>query len=407
MNLSSIAANITRATTPAANRTPAQAQPQVVDQFTPSEFGQAHSQLLQALLAPVAEKVGAKSLTDKLAIGVLDQRQVQPEVGLIYDNLGELASAKKGAIPLKDLYTIDAQMVEQIVAQATKTTGGLLTPESARFLPQNLQAEYRELSGQKPDSKPGIAVEGITIEEGPSSLNVDIEFEKALQGASTKDIVLAVTEKLVIHADRIDGGVEDASIPPYRMIISPRAGGMDPGAQLSHQGVRQFTDPSLGNLIFAGEHSLSLIDGESKPIQTMEFSLDKVNTYGAAGVEPSEKTRAAREAWDAFFVEGGFDFSEGLKNGSLQSRTYEEAKAQKGTKILFSAIRDLGVGSLTRLVKNGLLEFAYHKESDTLAVCRRNEEALEHTLSVVDCAKGKWVGSWLASDDGSKEWRER
>lgn len=386
----------------------------VADQFvggqTPAEFGQMHRAKLQSVLDPLAQSVGAKSYNSKLSDAVLDKKRTDTDTAMLYDNLAQAQEVRKGSIPLKELYEIDQQLAEQAAAQAAKTSNGILTPESARFLPQAFLADYQAITGQQTADMPGVAVDGVSVKQDGANTSVAIDFEKALAGATAKGVVLALTDSISINASRLEG-VQDPEIPPYWITISPREGKVPYGTQAhAPTGYSGFSNPDNGHLIFAGTTTIELSeDRTDKPFQTLTFDLDKVNSYGVPEKPASNASKASREAWEARFSEenGGFDFADGVASGALEARQLSDVRDQPGIKVLFSAIRETTGQSISKLFKDGLLEFAFDKQSNSLGVLRRLEESVEQRLSIVDTAKGKWVGSWVLNDDGSKDWSER
>lgn len=375
------------------------------------QFAESHSALLQDTLGPLAKNIGARALSGKLTDAIREESRNNPQLAMLRDNLSEIAESQKGSIPLKEVYQLDQQMVKAAAEQATKTTGGILDAESARFLPQELRADFEHLTGQTISDKPGVAVDGVTVKGEGKQVEINIEFEKALAGATAKDVVLALTDTMTVHASRLDG-VEDPNIPPYWVVISPREGKVPSGTQInSGHGWSSFTNPDNGHLIAPGHTDVRLHEdyNHEAPFQIAGFNLDKVNAYGSVAKEPSAKTEAVRGAWDALCEAGGgeFRFEDGIAAGKLEEKTLAEVREIPGTKVLFSAIRENSGGSISRMVKDGLLEFAVDKESNSLGVLRRVDGESEQWLSVVDLSKGRWVGTWSVSDDGTREWNER
>lgn len=378
----------------------------------PGSFGQLHRALVQSTVDPVAKGIGAKALSDKLDDAVRAQKGANKDLALVADNLVDVKETRKGSIPLKEAYDIDARIAEDAAAQAAKSTGGVLTPESARFLPYALRADYERITGEKILDKPGVAVAGVDVKGSGAHVDVTIDFKKALAGVTAKNPVLAITEDLVISASRLDGGVQDPNLPPYWIVISPRENKLGHDTQLKNNGWRSFTDPTQGHLISAGSPDvIELMKGHNatKPFSTITFHLDAVNDYGTPVKPPSTATKAVREAWDTHFDanNGGFDFDAAAKAGTLEKKTLSEVRDTQGIKVLLSAIRDNTNQSVTKLVKDGLLEFAVDKATNSLAVLRRVDGESEQWLSVVDLTKHKWVGTWSVADDGTKDWNER
>lgn len=380
--------------------------------LTPDQFADSHSTLLQDTLGPLAKNLGARALSNKLKDAIREESRNSPQLALLRDNLSELSDNHKGSIPLKELYQLDQQMVKAAATQAARSSGGLLTSESARFLPRDLRADYEYLTGETVSDKAGVAVDGVTVQGKGKQVEVNIEFEKALAGATAHEVVLALTDTMTVHASRLDG-VEDPNIPPYWVVISPRQDKVPDRTQInSGHGWSSFTNPENGHLISPGHTDVRLHEGSDRevPFQIAGFNLDKVNAYGSVAKEPSAKTETVRGAWDALCEAGGgeFRFEDGIQSGKLVEKSLDEVREMPGTKVLFSAIREnSGGGSISRMVKNGLLEFAVDKETNSLGVLRRVDGESEHWLSVVDLNKGRWVGTWSVSDDGTREWNER
>ncbi|MBN9419907.1 MAG: hypothetical protein J0I12_30915 [Candidatus Eremiobacteraeota bacterium] len=375
------------------------------------QFAESHSALLQDTLGPLAKNIGARALSGKLSDAIREESRNNQQLAMLRDNLSEIADGRKGSIPLKEVYQLDQQMVKAAAEQATKTSAGVLDAESARFLPQELRADFEYLTGQTISDKPGVAVDGVTVKGSGKQVEINIEFEKALAGATAKDVVLALTDTMTVHASRLDG-VEDPNIPPYWVVISPREGKVPSSTQInSGHGWSSFTNPDNGHLISPGHTDVRLHEDYNRetPFQIAGFHLDKVNAYGSPAKEPSAKTEAVRSAWDALCEAGGgeFRFEDGIQSGKLVEKTLAEVREIPGTKVLFSAIRENSGGSISRMVKDGLLEFALDKETNSLGVLRRVDGESEQWLSVVDVNKGRWVGTWSVSDDGTREWNER
>ncbi len=384
------------------------------DQFftshTPSEFGQMHSAKLKSVLDPLAKATGSKSYSAKLEDAVRAQELTDADTAMLLDNLNDAQAFRKGSIPLKELYEIDQTLTEQAAAQAAKTTHGVLTAESARFLPQIFLADFQSLTGQQILDQAGAAVDGVSIQQEANSVSVAIEFEKALAGVTSREIVLGLTDSVTISASRLNTA-QDPSLPPYWITISPREGKSANGAIKVDKAISSFSDPSSGQLILAGHTTVKLLENfnSDKVVQTLSFDLDKVNSYGVSQKPASASTQGTRQAWEARFSteSGGFEFDSAIASGALQRRQLSEVREQPGIKVLFSAIREDSGQSISRLYKDGLLEFAFDQESNSLAVLRRMDGESEQDLCVVDATKGRWVGTWSVGDDGTKEWKER
>lgn len=379
--------------------------------LTPDQFAESHSALLQDTLGPLAKSIGARALSGKLTDAIREEARNNPQLAMLTDNLSDVTESRKGSIPLKEVYQIDQQLVKEAASQAARSSGGLLNADSARFLPEQLRADFEHLAGEKISDQPGVAVAGVTVRGEGKKVEVNIEFEKALEGATAKDVVLALTDTMTVHASRLDG-VEDPNIPPYWVVISPREGKVPSGTQInSGSGWSSFTNPDNGHLIRAGHTDVNLYPdyNEKTPFQTAAFNLDKVNDYGSVAKEPSAKTEGVRGSWEALCEASGgeFNFEDGMKAGKLEGKSLDEVRDISGTKVLFKAIRENSGQSISKLAKEGLLEFAVDKESNSLGVLRRVDGESEHWLSVVDLNKGRWVGTWSVSDDGSREWNER
>ena len=381
------------------------------ENLTPDQFAASHGSLLQDTLGPLAKSLGARALSGKLSDAIREEARTNPQLAMLTDNLSQVSQSRKGSIPLKEVYQIDQQLVKEAAEQAAKSSGGVLNAESARFLPEELRADFEHLTGQKISDQPGIAVDGVTVKGEGKNVEVRIEFEKALAGVTARDVVLALTDTMTVHASRLDG-VEDPNLPPYWVVISPREGKVPGGTTInSGSGWSSFTNPDQGHLIRAGNTEVNLYPdyNEKTPFQTAAFKLDKVNDYGSVAKEPSAKTEGVRGSWEALCEASGgeFNFEEGLQAGKLEGKTLDEVRDLPGTKVLFKAIRENSGQSISKLAKEGLLEFAVDKESNSLGVLRRVDGESEHWLSVVDLSKGRWVGTWSVGDDGTREWNER
>jgi hypothetical protein len=385
-----------------------------LNRLSPAEFGKLHRQMFEGIVGPLAQGIGAKSLSSKLHMEAYSRHNREPDVALVFDNIKDIEETNKGSLPLKKAYDADEALATSMAAAAAAATGGALTPESARFLPHQLKADYERITGLKIDDKPGTSVSGVTIKaRAGNSVDVKIDFEKALKGATAKDVVLALTDNLVIGASRLDGGVQDPSIPPYWIVIYPRADKIKPNTQLKDDsGSRSFNDADHGQLVRAGTKTIKLEDGynATRAYQTVTFTLDKVNDYGDASVKPaSQATKAVRDGWNKFFKksEGYFDLSKGVAAGKLEQLTLAQARELPGAKTLFSAIRANAGESITRQVERGTLEFVKDPATNSVAVLRSVEGESEHWLSVLDLSKKKWVGTFSVGDDGTKDWTER
>lgn len=385
-----------------------------LNRLSPTDFGKLHRQMFEGIVGPMAQKIGAKSLSDKLHMEAYGRQNNEPDVAMVFDNIKDIEETNKGSLPLKKAYEQDELLTGAMAAAAAQATGGVLTPESARFLPTQLKADYEKITGLKMDDKPGAAVSGVTIKaRGAGALDVKIDFEKALQGATAKDIVLALTDNLVIGASRLEGGVQDPSIPPYWIVIYPRADKIKANTILKDDnGSRGFTDADHGQLIRAGTESLKLEDGwnATRPYQTVTFTLDKVNDFGDGDGKPaSAGTKAVRDGWNKFFKksDGSFNLDKGITAGKLERLTLAQVRALPGAKTLFSAIRANAGESITNQVKRGTLEFVRDPATNSVGVLRSVEGESEHWLSVLDLSKKKWVGTFSVGDDGTKDWTER
>lgn len=385
-----------------------------LNRLSPAEFGKLHRQMFEGIVGPMAQKIGAKSLSNKLHMEAYGRKNNEPDVAMVFDNIKDIEETNKGSLPLKKAYEADEALATAMAAAAVGATGGALTPESARFLPHQLKADYEKITGLKIDDKPGTSVSGVTIKaRGTSALDVKIDFEKALKGATAKDVVLALTDNLVIGASRLDGGVQDPSIPPYWIVIYPRADKIKPDTWLTDDsGSRGFDDADHGQLIRAGTETIKLEKGmnATRPYQTITFTLDKVNDYGDGDVKPaSEGTKAVRDGWNKFFKksEGYFDLEKGISAGKLERVTLAQARELPGAKTLFSAIRANAGESITAQVKRGTLEFVRDPATNSVGVLRSVEGESEHWLSILDGNKKKWVGTFAVGDDGTKDWIER
>jgi hypothetical protein len=380
--------------------------------LSPADFGARHKKLFADTIGPLATAQGAKSLSRNFTLELAYARK-EGDLGLIYDNVQDLSEVKKGA-KLADAYAIDEQLASAAAAQAAKATGGVLNKESARFLPERFRGDYERITGEKISMKNGAAVEGVKISETRGGkVEVDIDFKKALEGVTAREVVLAVHDHFVLSASRLDGAVQDPSLPPYWIVISPRAGGIKDNTQLiDESGMRGFTDPDHGHLIHPGGDTAKLVVGhdfDAKPYATLTFNLDAVNDYGTEVKPPSEKTKAVREGWGKHFKEdeAQFDFSAALSSGTMEEKTLAEVRDLPGIKTLFSAIRENTEQSISKLVKDELLHFYYDTDTKSLAVLRSYDGESGGHLNIIDEAKKRWVGGFSFGDDGTIGWNER
>jgi hypothetical protein len=374
---------------------------------TAAEFASAHTKLLMSTLGPVAKEAGCKALSNKLSDVIREERRNNPDLAMLSDNLAQVQEEQKGSIKLQDVYALNTRLVQEECEQAAKAAGGALNADSARFLPHHLQADFARLTGEPPTDAPGTAVAGVTLKTEGNNTQVNIDFETALAGVTSKDPVLALTDSVVLRASRYEG-VADPNIPPYAIVISPREGKLAGDTWLVNEGSRSFSNPDSGHLIRAGSTEIQLVQGnDKKPFQTLTFALDKVNDYGAISKPPSPQTEGTRTSWERRFQDGQFDFAADVESGKLEPKTLAEVRSLRGVKVLLSAIRENSGQSITKLDKQGLLEFAVDKETNSLGVLRRLDGASEHFLSIVDLNQGRWVGTFAAGDDGTMEWQER
>lgn len=380
----------------------------VSSSLSPADFGKAHRKLFEDIVGPFAKSVGAKSLSDKLHLAAYGK---DGDVGLVFDNIKEIEEVAQRSLPLAEAYATDQALATSAAAQAAKATGGVLTPESARFLPQEYRADYERITGCKIDAKAGTAVAGVSIKKsGADVLDVNIDFAKALSGATAKNVVLALTDHVMIVASRVDPPAR-SDIPPYWLVLSPREGKVPSDTWiLRGNGMSGFTSPDTGSLIRAGTESIKLTDyNRKKNYLTLNVTLDAVNDIGDRVKAPSAGTKPLREAWDKRFSkrDGVFDLEKGIKDGSLSELKVADLRTMPGAKVLLSALRDNSGWSITKLEKEGLLTVVRDPATNSVAVLRSMYQEGGQYLSIIDESKKRWVGTWGVGDDGTKGWSER
>lgn len=379
--------------------------------ISPQKFGELHRKLMEESVGPLAKEVGSRAVSDKLLDAARDAKATKPDIAALYDNLSSMPEiAGRRSVPLKDAYVLDEKLAAEAAEVAAATTGGKLTPLSARFLAHEFRAEYELITGEKIDDKKGVARPGVKISGSSKDVKIDIDFKEALEGQTAKSVVLGQTDRVVIRADRLDPPVADPSLPPYWIVISPREGKNDGVWLKDDSGMRGFDDPTSGHLIRAGKDQVSLCDYDAKKTYAkLTFNLDAVNDFGSAEHPTTNATKKFRDAWNKHFDEetGQFDFDKGVAAGKLTEVSLADARKVKGTKTLFSAVREAEGGSITRLYRDGLLKFYRDPATESLAVARYTDGESDHRVSLVDEKKGRWLGTFRVGDDGTKEWNER
>jgi hypothetical protein len=374
--------------------------------LSPTAFAQTTRKLVEDVVAPAAKKANAKALSEAVQQDLYAHRD-QPDVKLVLDNIKPIADNSRRAVPLKDLYDITEQKALSSATAAATTSGGELTPESARFLPPELRAEFEQIAGVKIDDHIG-GMPGVTIKQDGNKTSVDIEFAKALQGQTADKLVIGQADQFLIVAKKLDP-VQDPNIPPYEIYITPRDGKVANGTRIqSDTGNSAFSGPDIGHLIFAGKGEQKLLDGSDKTLATLSFNLDKVNGYGTATKAPSAKTQGARESWEKLIDENGqVDFSEAVKAGTLKTLDHDALTALPGAKTMLSAIRSQWNEGITHMMKGGRLEAVRDPAAKTVGLWAHPEEESGGNLYVLDEKSGKWIGTWDVGDDGTKQWLER
>ena len=379
-----------------------------LNKLTPAAFAKSHRTLVEEVVAPAARQLGAKALSTPLSEDLFRRRD-EPAVKVVIDNLKPLSDAARRAIPLKEVYELTESNALSAASAAAKSTGGVLTPESARFLPQAFQLDYQTITGLKVSDRPGAAVDGVHIESNGNQVKVDIEFQKALAGQTAAQVVLGLTDQVMIIAERREPPA-DPALPPYWVFISPREGKLPAGTTIrTDTGTSGFGDVTAGHLINAGTSAHQLLGPGDRPLQTLTFSLDQVNGIGVAQKPASEKTRVVREAWDSHFSAdvGGFDFAAALKKGSLVPVTRDALEAMAGAKTMLSAIRERGGASITRLIADERVQLVRDPATRSTAVLLTTEGESDSRLFVLDEKSQRWVGSIAVGDDGTHAWQER
>lgn len=377
--------------------------------ITPQAFAKSHRQLVEQAVAPVAKQLKAKTLNTKLEAGLFEQRTT-PEVKVVLDNIKVIGDASTRALPLKALYETSETMALEAAEAAAQSTDGVLNEKSARFLPNEYQADFEKITGATITDKPGAAVKGVSIKVNGADATVKINFRQALEGQTAQKVVLGLTQNVAIIAEKVDPPA-NPNLPAYWVYISPREGKMPGSVDLRNDsGIRGFNDPDQGNLIGAGTEQLQLLrSGTDRVVGKMTFTLDEVNDIGTRQKPASEKTKAVREAWISKFSEndGFFDFTKGLKNGSLTKVTRDEVEALQGSKTMLSAIRSDANLSITRLLTDERLELVRDPKTKSVAALLSADGESESWLYVLDEKAKKWVGTWSIGDDGTKGWSER
>lgn len=378
--------------------------------IAPQDFGRKHKAMVERVVAPAAEKLGAKSLTDNVYLEVAYAKK-EGEVGLVYDNLRDVKDEKpgRGAFKLQEAYDVDERLVTEAAAQAAKTTGGVLTAESARFLPHNLRDDFEHLTGVKIEDKNGVAVPGVKIDRKPGGkVDVHVDFRQALAGVTAKNVVLAIDDLFVLTASRLDTPAR-ADIPPYWLVIGPREGKMKEGTWLKDEhGMRGFEGGDPHHLIHAGGDVSELVQetrGKRETYATLTFHVDVVNDLGdGPPKEPSGATKAVREGWQAH---GGaaLDFAAAANKGTIAEVLYADVKGLPGIKVMLSAIRDDLGGNITNLVKKGELKFYRDAATSSLAVVHPANDGKSYA-AIYDEGRKKWVGT-LHEAATTASWTER
>jgi hypothetical protein len=381
-----------------------------IKKITPQDFGKKHAAMMERVLAPAAQKLGAKSLTDDVHLEIAYAKK-EGEVGLVYDNLSDVEKEKPGRakFKLQEAYDVDARIVADAAAQAAKTTGGVLTPESARFLPHNLRDDFEHLTGAKIEDKNGVAVPGVSIAKKPGGVvDVTVDFKQALAGVTAKHVVLAIDDLFVLTASRLDTPAR-ADIPPYWLVIGPREGKMKEGTWLKDEhGMRGFESGDPHHLVRAGGDVSELVQekrGKRETYATLNFHIDVVNDLGdGPPKEASAATKAVREGWTAH---GGasIDFAAAAKKGSIGEVLYADVKGLPGIKVMLSAIRDDLGGNITNLLKKGELKFYRDAATSSLAVVHPAQDGKAYA-AIYDEGRKKWVGT-LHQDATTPSWTER
>ncbi len=372
--------------------------------ISPQSFAVGHRKLVEEVVEPAAKRLKVKTLNTKLESDLFGRRDA-PDVKVVLDNIKEIGDHASRALPLQELYDTSESRALDAAKAAAKSSGGVLDAKSARFLPFEYQADFEKVTGLTIDDKPGAAVKGVKISLKGNDAHVDIDFKQALAGQTASKVVLGLTQRAAIIAEKVDPPA-NKDLPPYWIYISPRPGKNDDHVALNRDnGISGFSDPDTGSLIFAGESTIQIVDwnDNDKVRGKLTFKLDEVNDIGSNDKAPSEKTKAVRTAWSKRFnkTDNVFDLSK------LPKLSRAEFEALPGAKTLLSAVRANHGTSISRLLKDERLELRRDPATKSAAAYVYADGELESWLYVLDEKAKKWVGTWDVNDDGTKGWEER
>jgi hypothetical protein len=321
---------------------------------------------------------------------------------VVFDNIKEIGDAASRALPLRRVYETSESMALEAAKAAAH--GGDLDAKSARFLPFEYQADFEKVAGIGVADAPGSAVKGVTIRLDGDNASVRIRFKQALEGQTANKVVLGLTQRAAIIAERLEPA-ENPDLPPYWIYISPRPGKNPSGTQLVREaGSSSFTMSDIGTLIRAGRTEVKLVRSSDANTTTnrMTFDLDEVNDLGSQRKLPSAKTKAVRELWLKRFDEPAGEFN----LSRLPELSRAQFEALPGAKTLLSGVRRIH-GPIGKLLESGRLELVHDPLAKTAVAYVKADGESENWLYVLDERARRWVGTWSVSDDGSTRWDER
>jgi hypothetical protein len=374
-----------------------------VAKLSPQAFASTHRKMVEDVVAPAATRLKAKTLNDKLKSDLFANRNA-PNANVALDNIKEIGDANwRRAMPLKELYDTSESMALDVAKAAAKASGGVLDKSSARFLPFEYQADFEKMTGVKIDDKPGAAVKGVKIKLTGNDAHIDINFKEALAGATANKVVLGLTQRAAIIAERVNPP-ENPNLPSYWVYISARPGKNESGAVLVRDSGISGFDSDSGSLIRAGDTKIDIAKGNSRNtvLSTLTFKVDEMNDLGSDQKPPSEKTKAVRTAWIK-----KFDPNEGyLDIKGLPKLTRAEFEAMPGAKTLLSSVRE-NFGSISKLIKDERIAFVRDPASKSAIAYVYADGEMESWAHVLDEKAKRWVGTLSIADDGTKGWEER
>ena len=341
--------------------------------LSPAEYAAKHRAFVETVMAPVAEKAGAKKLSEDFIWGLDAETRANPDVKLAASFLSDLVFAKGlTRLPLGAAYALLESTALAAAEYAAATAMGKITDASARFLPADLRAAYPREIGGTIDMAPGVAARGVTITGDATAETVTIDFEKALAGVTAQNVILAIGENVIVSADSCRGNGRDErdwTLPPYRIVI--QASPKSPYSYVSNKGTSSFTS---GSVVSPGTTTYKLgTESNNCGLATLTVTLDKTNNYGPYK-RGTAATEALRNSWHSYFTNGAHDFASAIANGTLLAKTDAEAKKFKGMQTARDWIRNTVQNTTTQtinvvnLVKSGEVSYAFDPMSESMVV---------------------------------------